>query len=200
MSSNQSSREDVSMHNICDTCRVACQRSVTLSDSTLVDRLQRSEAVVVDPDDPRFPLRQTIRDVNQWNQDSSYLFENELPHHTNAAAFEASVESGCHLCCLLWHHLSLERYGILECEVDLEKKKMAEESRAVAREQIKRTKEQIRVRFFVTDSQRAGHNRRHAGVVLYTGSCVDTLPTLRSALLISPTDFVEGIANPCFSS
>lgn len=132
-----------------------------------------------------------MRDANQFNEDLPYVFEKEIPHFSTATQLEALAIGGCHLCSLLWHHLSLERYGTLAAEVDLEQKRLAEESRVAAREQIKGCTEQLFARIFVDDPGTPAFKSNYAGIVLYAGTNPKALPKLRSTLCLWPTKVVE---------
>jgi hypothetical protein len=173
----KTSSEQASFFQLCSTCLSICKQSVVLNDSTYFYYLSQEGSKATEGD-PRFPLRLSISDGNQWNEEEQYIFETDLPHHPNGAALEASATDGCHLCSLFCNYLSIVRYGALEQEGNIEIKNKAEETSAEAQEAVRASEEQLYVRVGID------HN---AVIVLYAGMHDNAFPELRSTLNVWPT-------------
>jgi hypothetical protein len=185
-----------SLFNLCTECENLCQSSKLLNDPDYGGSVrERGEKALQETgkDSDELPhvegfLTDRIRDCNQWNDEETYLFDEEIPHHMSGRALQASAGKGCHLCNLLWAYLSTERYGILEQEVRLDIAKLAEESRETARRELLLTKERLYARV----GMKIGSQGGYLAIVLYAGQQNERLPDLRSALAVWRTKGVSG--------
>jgi hypothetical protein len=185
-----------SLFNVCKVCENLCRSSKLLNDSNYGGSVrERGEKALkeIGKDSDNLPqidgfLTDRIRDCNQWNDEETYLFDDEISHHTSGRALQVSAEKGCHLCNLLWAYLSTERYGILEQEVKLDVAKLAEESRETARRELLVTKERLYARVGMQIGSQGGY----LAIVLYAGQQNERLPDLRSALAVWRTKGVSG--------
>ena len=207
MGQDISSQDRVTFHALCTVCRRVCGQSRILNDQNYFHHLA-DQWIKIEEGDSRFPLRECFPDPSQWNDSLLYIFEEEAPHHLSSAALQASAIAGCHLCNLFWNYVSLERFGILKEEEDMETKQLAEASRSKAREQLLATSEPLFVRVGIEQNYDAAEvliinvgvtgTEHNAAIVLYAGRH-DHLPDLRSTLNVWPTKVVQGYSVVCQS-
>lgn len=133
-------------------------------------------------------LTDRIRDCNQWNEEETYVFEEETPHHNSGEALYLSTQDRCHLCNLIWNYLSTENYRILEQEITIEVAKCAEQSREAARKELLTSELPLYARVGIKIGSQGGY----LAIVIYAGQQREKLPTLRSALSVWRTKGVSG--------
>ena len=186
-----------SLDQLCQVCEQLCKSSKLLNDQEYCNSVRLAgEAVLKDSKIARTErllvdgfFTDSMRDVNQWNDTERFLFEDEFPHHVSGTALHKSAQLGCHLCNLFWSYMSVERYGILIQEIDLEILKSTEASREAARRQICAQNAQLYARVGMQIGSQGGY----LTIVVYVGQQVEKLPEVRGAVAVWRTKGVSGM-------
>ena len=185
-----------SLFRTCAVCKNLCQRSKLLNDVDFCNLVRKAGETAFGKTSHDILEREKlpeyfvdrITDCNQWNEGETYVFEDEIPHHSSAAALELSARNRCHLCSLLWSHFSTVRYGIMEQEVDVDFARQMQESREAAKSVMRATTLPLFARVGIKIGSQGGY----IAIVLYAGEQKKKLPEVRTALAVWRTEGVSG--------